>query len=310
MNIFRSMADVKINRKQGIAIGTFDGLHLGHIKLLEELVVYCKKNDLESLVYTFSNHPRSLSSTKEGPKRLLSLERKIEEIESIGIDNLVLLEFDDEQKNIEPKLFIKDILLNRLQGKFIVVGEDFRFGKKAQGSVEMLDQYKKRYNYKLNIVKELQDNKKKISSTYIRALLAQGEIAKANELLGRRFLLSGEVIGGRQIGRTLGFPTANIANCPKMTIIKSGVYLTEIIIDGKKFISVTNVGDNPTFKDRDYSVETHILDFSEDIYGKTVTVEFLHRLRDEETFAHIDELVAAIKQDIYIAKDIYNKKYV
>jgi len=310
LKVFREFGDIFVERPQGIAIGNFDGLHKGHIMLLKTLVEKCKAKGIESLVYTFSNHPRGHKSSEEGPKRLISLENKIKLIESVGIDNLVMLPFDDSQKNIGPEAFIKDVLVEKLKAKQIVVGDDFRFGKMAAGNVALLKDRKDTFGYELEIMSQLKDQGTKISSTYIRDLLAKGEITKANELLGRYFMLSGNVIDGRKVGRTLGFPTANIENCPKMTLLKSGVYLTQIIINEHKYLSVTNVGNNPTFEDRDYSVETHIMNFEEDIYGIDVKVEFLHRLRDEMKFDSLDALISAINNDIHTAKVIYNELYV
>ena len=310
MRIFRDINKVELlDTKQGIAIGTFDGLHLGHVEILKKLIKYCNENGLESLVYTFSNHPRAISSVNTTPKRLISLEHKIEVIESLGVDNLVLVEFDHAHRAIEPDVFIEDFLVGKLNAQWIIVGEDFRFGKNASGNVSYLKEHAENRSFEVEIVKHIKHGESKISSTNIRKLLFDGEVAKANLLMGRRFSISGNVIPGRQVGRKLGFPTANIKNCPEMTLIKSGVYLTEIICEGETYLSVTNVGDNPTFEGREYSVETHIIDFDKDIYGKYAVVQFIERIRDEIKFESVDKLILAIGADVEKAKKIYESQY-
>lgn len=309
MNVIRKIEDVFYEeQKTGVALGTFDGLHIGHQKVVSSLVKTCKEKNLKSIVYTFSNHPREFTNKDSLPNRILTLEEKIDFFETLGIDELVLVEFDDFQKNITAHDFIVDLLLEKLNMTHLVIGFNFRFGKGAEGDVSMLNQYAQKYKFKLSVIEGVYIEEDIVSSTRIREQLRLGHVENCKKLLGRNYTASGMVIKGKQVGAQLGFPTANILVSPNMTLLKSGVYITKTHIGIKTYKSVTNVGFNPTFNQNNFNLETYIFDFSENIYHKFITVEFIHRLRDEMKYSSLDGLKEQINKDVQEAKAYFKKK--
>lgn len=295
-----------LNEDTAITLGTFDGLHIGHIKIIKQLVQDAKERSLKSLVYTFKNHPLSLNDTIETPSTIFELDYKKKLIESLGVDILVLLPFDEKQKNIQPEAFIHDVLVDQLKMKHLVVGYDYQFGKKAKGNTDLLIKFSKKYNYTYDIVDPIKKDMVRVSSTLIRTLLKNGKIEDANFYLGRNYSLEGKVIDGKKIGRSIGYPTANLDLDTNFAILKPGVYITKTIVDNKSYYSVTNVGFNPTLKQSEFSVETYILDFNQNIYGKTIRVNFYKKIRDELKFKDVDELIEYIQWDVYTTKKYFN----
>ncbi|MEA1974362.1 MAG: bifunctional riboflavin kinase/FAD synthetase, partial [Bacillota bacterium] len=268
----------KLNYDTAITLGTFDGLHIGHVKIIKQLVKDAKEKNLKSLVYTFANNPVSLTNKEDALSTIFELSYKKKLIEKLGVDILVLLTFDERQRNISPFEFIEDILINNLRMKHLVVGYDFHFGKQAKGDTNLLIKQSKKYHYSYDIVEPIKKDFVRISSTLIRKLLRNGNIQDTNFYLGRNYSLEGKIVEGEKIGRQLGYPTANLELDNNFAIIKPGVYITKIIIDDEAFFSVTNVGFNPTLKRSEFTVETHILDYDKNIYGKIVRVEFYKRI--------------------------------
>ncbi len=296
----------KLDSDTAITLGTFDGLHIGHVKIIKQLVEDAKKRNLKSVVYTFANNPSTITKNNDKPSTILEMKCKKRIIEELGVDILMFLNFDEEQKNISPDSFIKNILIENLKMKHLVVGYDFQFGKKAQGNTELLIQESKKYNYTYDIVEPIKKDFVRVSSTLIRNLLKNGNIEDANYYLGRNYSLEGIVIDGEKIGRRIGFPTANLELDNNFAILKSGVYITRTIIDDKIYYSLTNVGFNPTLKQSDFTVETHILDFNESIYGKIIRVDFYKRIRNEMKFNSIKDLKESIGWDIYTTRKYFN----
>jgi len=306
MKLIQSMNEIdKISGEVGISLGTFDGLHVGHRKLIDNLIVNCKKRNLKSVVYTFSNHPREYTLGLRIPK-IISLDEKIHIFSSMGIDYLILLKFDNFQRDIDADYFIKDFICKKLNVKFITVGFDYRFGKNANGDGNLFKKYSSEVGYEIDIVESVNYNEEKISSTLIRNMLYDGEIEKANLLLGRNYSFSGEVIHGKKLGRKLGFPTANIYVNENMNLIKSGVYLSRIKIGKKYHNALTNVGFNPTFDRSELSVESYIINYSDNLYGRHIRVEFLKMLRDEKKFSSKEELIEQMKNDLIKAEKYFN----
>jgi riboflavin kinase/FMN adenylyltransferase len=295
-----------LNEDTAITLGTFDGLHIGHVKIIKQLVKDANERNLKSVVYTFKNHPLSLNHSIETPSTIFKLDYKQEILEKLGVDILIFLTFDADQKNIEPNYFIEEILVKKLRMKHLVVGYDYHFGKKAKGNTELLIKSSRKYNYSYDIVDPIKKDYVRVSSTLIRKLLANGKIKNANYYLGRPYSLEGKVIHGEKIGRQIGYPTANLELDNNFAILKPGVYITKTLLDGAFYYSVTNVGFNPTLKQSDFSVETYILDFDQSIYGKHIRVDFYKKIRDELKFKDVEELKEYIRWDVYNTKKFFD----
>ncbi len=281
----------------GLSMGTFDGLHIGHQRLIENLTKHCKEEGYRSVVYTYSNHPREYTLGTKVP-RIITLTDKISLFEELGVDILVLLKFDALQRDMSPEHFLKELLFDPLDIRYVTVGFDFHFGKKAGGNVQLLKDYIRSKEVVLDIVSPISMYDLKISSTRIRNLLFDGEIETVNELLGRHYSFSGEVVYGKQLGHLLGFPTANLEVNETMNLIKSGVYISKVKILDEYFPSLTNVGFNPTFDQNELNVESYILNFNQNLYGQTIKVEFIKRLRDELKFNSKDALIEQMHRDV------------
>jgi len=285
-------------QKTAVALGTFDGLHVGHKKVIEHLLEVCKEKNLRSVVYTFSNHPREYTNKDKLPNRILTLKEKIIHFEELGIDELVLIEFDDQQMNMSAHDFIETLLLKQLNMEHLIVGFNFHFGKGAEGNVPFLKSYAQSHHFDLSVIEGVHLDGELVSSSRIRKLLKQGNIEKTNDLLGRLYTVSGQVIKGKQVGTKLGFPTANLSVSPNMTLLKSGVYVTQTQIGDNLYKSVTNVGFNPTFDQNEFNLETFVFDFSDNLYDSFIEVQFLHRLRDEIKYDSLDALKKQINMDV------------
>ncbi|MDK2917438.1 MAG: riboflavin kinase / adenylyltransferase [Candidatus Petromonas sp.] len=305
MELIYSLEDMgKMVYETGVSLGTFDGLHRGHQRLINKLIKKSKSNGYKSIVYTFANHPREITSKKNKPKKIISVKQKIELFNKIGIDFLILVNFDDFHRNIKAENFITDILMEKLNMHSMVVGFDCRFGKNAEGNIKSLKRFSQKYDFDLEIVPPIKIENQIVSSTLIRKLLSKGLIGEVNNLLGRNYSIFGKVIKGKQLGSKLGFPTANISIDLDLCLPKKGVYVTKTHLKNRPYYSVTNVGLNPTFKQNTYNVETYILDFNKNIYNEEIRVEFLERIRDELKFNNVASLCEQISQDI-----IFTKKY-
>jgi len=307
MKIIRDIHELsKVTEDTGVALGTFDGLHIGHQEVIRTMILNCQRRNLKSCVFTFANHPREVTTPDGAPPRILSLPDKIRLLESYGVDVLVLLKFDEKLMGIPADEFVRDILIHGLNTKYLTVGFDFRFGKGAKGNVDLLRAYSDDGHYEVDIVKPVQDGGEKVGSTAIRNLLKDGEIEAVNKQLGRHHHVSGEVVKGKQLGNTIGFPTANLKISANMTLIKPGVYVTKTTVQDTVFYSVSNVGYNPTFDQKLFNLETYILDFDKDIYGEIITVEFYTRIRDELKMDSLEQLVSYIKKDVGYTREYFN----
>ncbi|MCT4606772.1 MAG: bifunctional riboflavin kinase/FAD synthetase [Marinisporobacter sp.] len=306
MEIITSLNQIKINCDTGVALGSFDGVHIGHQTLIINLVEACKKKGLKSVVYTFKNHPRTLTSPSGAPKKIISFEKKFELLGRLGVDYVVCVDFDDYQRSLSPEKFVKEILKDQLKMSYGVVGFNYHFGYKAQGNTELLDGLKDPYDYELMIVKAIKIQDDVVSSTKIRELIKIGNIPKVNLFLGRNYSISGKVVHGNGFGKEFGFPTANVAIGKEFILPNSGVYFTKCIIDNKLYNSVTNVGYKPTIGSDVISVESHILDFNGDLYDKEIEVIFYQKSRDEVKFESTKELIHQIHKDVQELKKFFN----
>lgn len=290
-----------------ITIGNFDGVHIGHQALFHEVIEKAEALHGTSIVMTFEPHPVRVLK-QNGHLQLITLyEQKVELIENSGVDVLICVPFTKEFAAISAKEFVEDILLKSIGMKAIVVGEDYTFGKNREGDIALLQTYAKNLGFEVIIADWIQTSKNgpgRISSTRTRELVMAGKVGEAKKLLGRYYQIRGIVTTGRNRGgKLLGFPTANI-NLQDELCPKNGVYAVTVECMGKTLRGVANIGYSPTFDDHVFSVEVHILDFNDNIYGQKIRVNFVRRIRDEKKFSGISELSDQIKKDIVKARNI------
>lgn len=307
MLIYDNKAFDKESKNNYIALGSFDGLHLGHLSLIEKVKDLALKNNGKSIVFTFKNHPRKFLNTNNKIQLIMTNEEKINILQNKKVDMLAFKSFDEKIMKMMPDEFIK-WLCKSYNVKGIVVGFNFKFGYKNLGDVETLEKFQEEYKYKLYVMKPCKIQDEIISSTAIRKELLDGNVKKAFSMLSRPYMLSGKVIDGKKLGRTIGFPTANLEINKEKVIPKKGVYYTTVKIEEKIFKGITSVGNNPTVNGQELTLETYILDFNEDIYGKEINVYFIDRIRDEVKFNNINELVEQLKKDKKFAEG--KKKYI
>lgn len=286
-----------------VALGKFEGLHRGHQLLFHEIKKQ-KKAGLQSVVFTFDMPPRSALEGDTAYQQIYTKEERRILLEELQIDILVEHPFTKEFASQTPEEFVRDVLVGKAGAKVVVVGKDFRFGKKRSGDTAVLQKLASKYGYQLIVIEKLQMDHQDVSSTRIRAYLEKGEMEKAAELLGRPYTIVGEVVHGKALGRTIQIPTANqIANKNKL-MPPNGVYVSRIKIKGeeKEFYGITNVGVKPTVEEHAVKgIETNILDFDKNIYGQKIAVELLHYKRPEMHFASVDELRHQMEQDVAFA---------
>lgn len=292
-----------------ITIGNFDGVHIGHQKIFEFVKKKAKQINGKSVVVTFHPHPIKVLFKEHPLKLITTTEDKLKLIEKCGIDITVLIPFTPTFAQIEAEDFVKDILVDKFNAKWVIVGYDYKFGKGRKGDRDLLKMLGETYGFKVKVLKAYKRKGKILSSTAVRNALREGDIREANIFLGRAYHLDGDVIKGFGRGSSiLGYPTANIS--PLQEIIpKEGVYAVKVTIPylGKTFRGVANIGKNPTFGNGSQSYEVHILEFRENLLGKRIRVHFISRIRDEKKFLSPEELKKSIAQDIEEAKRIFRK---
>ncbi len=284
-----------------VTIGTFDGVHLGHQKVILRLREFAKQHNGESVIFTFHTHPRLVTAPDEGNLRLLTtLKEKIELFEKYGIDHLIIYTFDKAFSDLSYSEFVEKILVEKINTHCLVVGYDHKFGKNREGGFDYLQKCAEKFNFEIERLDALLVQEDSVSSTKIRDALQKGEIEKANHYLGYHFTLHGTVVEGKQLGRKLGFPTANIVASDKFKIIPGyGVYVVKVEIDNVIYSGMLNIGTRPTFNDNadNRSIEVNIFDFAGDLYGKEVTLKFVGKIRDEKKFENIEMLVSQLVKD-------------
>lgn len=290
---------------KAVSLGNFDGIHKGHQKLMKENIKISKAKNLRPSVLLFKENTKNILNGER--EYLTSLEDKIEILKNLGIECFCLLEFSDKFKNLSPYEFIEEILYKKLNTKYVIVGDNYRFGKMAKGDIKTLKKYEEDFAYKTKVVDFELDEGKIINSTDIRQMVREGKIEKANKDLGHPFKMQGKVIKGAQRGRLLNFPTANLKPSFKYVTAKSGVYFTRVNIDRDFYYGLTDIGTNPTFENKKMKIETYIMDFSKDIYGKNISIEFLEYLRPDYKFNSPEELIAQMEKDKKIGRKLIEK---
>jgi riboflavin kinase/FMN adenylyltransferase len=305
IKIYKNFKINKIHKKSVILVGNFDGLHSGHQKLFKEAQKYKKKFKLKVGVVTFDPMPKMFFNKKIKNYRISSVDQKVGYFKRLEVDFLINKTFNKQFSKITCHKFIKEILSKELKAKYIFVSNNFRFGYRREGDVKLLKYYQSICDYKLINPKPLKKNKKIISSTYIRKLLKQGNLDKANKILTRRWTIDGKVEKGRMMGKKIGFPTCNI-DIGNYVIAKPGVYAVKAIINktNKIYRGIANLGYRPTFNQKKILLEVNLFNFSGNLYNKKLSVEFLKFIRGEKKFIGIDELRSQVKKDIFIAKKI------
>ena len=308
MKIFNNIQSYSPEKESILTIGTFDGVHIGHNKILTKLVEESKKNNLSSLIMTFFPHPRMVLQKSQEIKMIDTIDEKIHLFEKTGVDNLIIQPFDENFSKIRAKKFVEEILVKKLKIKHIIIGYDHRFGKDREASVDDLKKFGLNYMFTVEEIAAQEIHSIAISSTKIRNAILKGEIKKCNEYLGRNFMLTGEVVHGDGLGKKINFPTANIEIPETYKIIpKNGVYLVKAIINSEIYFGMMNIGVRPTIGGKNKSLEIHFFNFKDNIYNKTISVEIICKIRDEEEFSSIDELKIQLKKDEQFCLKLINK---
>jgi riboflavin kinase / FMN adenylyltransferase len=293
-----------------ITIGTFDGVHLGHQEVIKKLLKIRSESSGESVILTFFPHPRLVVDSKKDSLRLLTTqEEKIAILQKSGIDHLVIYPFTKEFSKLSYDEFVKDILVDKIHLNYLVIGYDHRFGQHRQGDYNSLKELSLEFGFKIDRLDELTLENIVVSSTKIRKALDEGDVRKANQFLGYKYILMGKVVEGIQLGRKLGFPTANIETYDKHKLIpRDGVYAVKAELRGKNYEGMLNIGIRPTVNSNveDRSIEVHLFDFNEDIYKSDITLYFEERIRDEEKFPGLEELRRQMIKDRESASRIFS----
>lgn len=297
MKIFNSIQDFKTTSGTIVTLGTFDGVHIGHRKIIERLVQNTDANT-ESLVLTFFPHPRMVLQGDSEIKLLNTIDEKAFLLEQNSLDNLVIHPFDQAFSRLTAEEFVKNILVDIFKIKKIIIGHDHRFGRNRTANIDDLIVFGEQYNFEVEQISPQEINEVSVSSTKIRNALQEGNIQLANKYLGYNYFLTGTVVKGKQLGRTIGFPTANISIKENYKLIPQiGVYVVSSVINEKTIFGMMNIGFNPTVNGQHQTIEVHYFDLNEDLYDKEIRISILHRIRPEQKFESVEKLKEQLAQD-------------
>ena len=298
MKTYNSLLDFTSENKTIVTLGTFDGVHLGHTVILDRICNIAKKENLESVVLTFFPHPRLIVSNDSEIKMLNTMSEKAKLLEQKGIQNFIIHPFDKLFSELSPREFVEQILIKQLNIQKIIIGYDHKFGKNRAADFNDLIAFGKEFGFEVEEIPAKQVDEVSVSSTKIRKSLLEGKISLANTYLGYLYMLSGNVVKGNQLGRTFGFPTANIQISENYKLIpKNGVYIVTALVNNKTIFGMMNIGVKPTLGENLLSIEVHLLQFSEDIYGQKIQVNVIERLRDEQKFESFEALKSQLEID-------------
>lgn len=303
MNIFHKIQDFKSDNPTTVTLGTFDGVHLGHKKIIKKLTNHYPEK-YQSLVLTFFPHPRMVLQEKSDIKLLNTIEEKAMLLEKAGLQNLIIHPFDQNFSQLSAEEFVKTILVDQFNVGKIIIGHDHRFGRNRSADINDLIEFGRKYNFDVAQISAEEIDEVSISSTKIRKALQEGNIHLANDYLGYNYFLTGTIVKGKQLGRTIGYPTANLSIKEEYKLIpQNGVYVVKSTIDGKEIFGMMNIGTNPTVGGQLQTIETNFIDFEGDLYEKNLQIELLHRIRDEQKFASLDALKEQLAKDKITAKE-------
>lgn len=295
MEYMRGIDGLYVREETAVTLGKFDGLHRGHQELVQRIL---KKKELKSVIFTINSHKKDV---------LLTVEEKRELLERLGIAYLIDCPFLPHISRMEPEEFVREILVNRLHAKYIAVGSDFRFGHDRKGDAALLLWLQQKYGFHVEVIEKETFEGKEISSTYVKEAMEQGDMELVQKLLGYPYFVSGEVLHGRKLGRTLGMPTTNLVPTTKKLLPPNGVYLSRTRIEGKIYPGITNIGYKPTIGETFRGVETYMFDFDGDLYGENIEVELLKYKRPEIKFDSVDALKAQMQADIAFGKEYFRE---
>ena len=309
MKILKDLREIKRDVNTVITLGTFDGLHLGHQQIIKEVIQKSHNINGRNFLLTFEPHPRKVIPGINNVKLLITLEEKTEVLETIGLENLFIINFTIEFSKQSPDEFVRKYLVDGIGLKEIVIGYDHHFGKERDGNYELLQKLGKQNNFSVTLIPEFSVNGETVSSTKIRNALISGDVVRAGKMLGRYYSFRGKIVRGDGRGRKLGFPTANISvNDADKLIPAKGIYAAEFIVQNEKHFGLLSLGSRPTFhKDGEIIPEFCIFDFDRDIYDEVMKVELIEKIRDEEKFNSVDELIIQMKKDEETGRNILNR---
>mgnify|MGYP006199237247 CR=1 FL=1 len=308
MKTFQSIYDFQPKNKTVLTLGTFDGVHIGHKKIIEKLIQNSSWCECESLVLTFFPHPRMVLQDNTEIKLLNTIDERTELLQKSGLDNLIIHPFDQAFSRLTAEEFVSSILVDQFNVKRIIIGYDHRFGKNRTANIDDLISFGTQYGFEVEQISAQEIDEISISSTKIRTALEEGDIQLANEYLGYRYFLSGTVVKGKQLGRTIGFPTANISLEEDYKLVpQNGVYVVRAEIDGKTIYGMMNIGFNPTVQGKKKTIEVHLFDFDSDIYNCKIQVSILQRIRSEKKFESVEVLKEQLKKDKTFSLDYLNQ---
>ena len=298
LKIFHSINDFRSTKKTIITLGTFDGVHIGHKKILEKVLQNTNGEQYESLVLTFFPHPRMVLQGDSDIKLLNTINEKIDLLQGIGIENLVIHPFDEAFSRLTAEEFVKTILVDRLNIQKIIIGYDHLFGRNRTAKMDYILNYGEQYGFEVEQISVQEINEISVSSTKIRQALSEGDMTLANDYLGYDYFITGTVVEGKQLGRTINFPTANIKIQENYKLIpQNGVYIVKSGIENKIVYGMMNIGFNPTVNGQNRSIEVHYFDFNAELYDKEIQVSILHRIRSEQKFPSFDLLKEQLEKD-------------
>ncbi|HET8886014.1 MAG TPA: bifunctional riboflavin kinase/FAD synthetase [Salinimicrobium sp.] len=310
MKEHKSTASFQSEKNTVVTIGTFDGVHIGHQKIIKKLVKSAKKEDLESVILTFFPHPRMVLQKDDSIKLINTIDEKKQLLAAEGVDHLIVHPFTKEFSQMEAAEFVQEILLKQLKAKKIIIGYDHRFGKNRSADISDLKKFGEEFGFEVEEISKQEVEHIAVSSTKIRNALFEGKIKLANKYLSRPFMLSGTVVKGKGLGKDFGFPTANIEIAETYKLIpKIGVYVVRSVIEGVEVYGMMSIGFNPTVGGTEKTIEAHFFDFEKDIYGEFLQIEILKRIRDEINFGNTEDLKEAIQKDEVFSRAYIKKHY-
>ena len=310
LKIHKGANAFKSEKQTVVTIGTFDGVHAGHQQIIKRLVDAAKIENLESVIFTFFPHPRMVLQKESGLKLINTIEERTEILEDTGIDHLVVHPFTQQFSRLTAQEFVRDILVNRLKAKKVIIGYDHRFGRNRTADINTLKQFGEEYGFEVEEITKQEVDQVAVSSTKIRNALLKGRVEQANNYLQTPFSLKGVVVRGRGLGKEFKYPTANVSIKEDYKLIpKNGVYVVSSTIDDEKYFGMMNIGTNPTVGGEEQTIETYFFNLDKDLYGKELKIEMLTRIRAEKKFSSVEALKIAMQQDEAFSKQFIRDNY-
>ncbi|QNM85071.1 bifunctional riboflavin kinase/FAD synthetase [Polaribacter pectinis] len=304
MITIQDISNFSTQEKTFVTIGTFDGVHFGHQKILEKLVSEAKQAGKKSVLLTFFPHPRMVLQKDATIELINTIDERAKLLEKTGLDYLIIHPFSKEFSRITALEFVRDVLVNQFNISKLIIGYDHHFGKNREGNIQQLTEYSHLYDFKVEEIPAQDIDDVSVSSTKIRRALASGNLKTANNYLGYNFMLNGKVVNGKKLGGKIGYPTANIDVKEKYKLIpKTGVYVVKSSIENNTIFGMMNIGNRPTVNGNHQTIEVHFFDFNQDLYGKNLNIDLIYFLRDEEKFDSLDSLILQLKKDEETARD-------